>query len=340
MITYFVEKKSWIAGFFFILLFSNLLFWLDPGLKLSGSSVLYFNGVLIICFIPFLLWRAMRETRYLKEVEEIALHNEVSDWGPLLPEAEGVNEKRWQAVLSDASQSARHQAALNEDRHSLKSADIEAWVHEMKAPLTSLKLQIDAEKENPVMQKIDFEWSRLHFLLEQQLYQARLSSIEHDTVMEHTEFGQIIFPEIKSLSAVCRARGIGFEIEGEELTVLTDLKWSRFIFRQVLTNAVKYSPDQSEIIISGEKNERFAEILIKDEGRGIKPEHLPRIFEKGFTGEAGRQQSNATGLGLYLAKQAADSFGIKIDVRLQEKGTEVRLIFPLPDTFQKPLHTR
>ncbi|WP_227396008.1 sensor histidine kinase [Jeotgalibacillus aurantiacus] len=338
MIHYLADKKSWIAGFVLILVFANILFWLDPGLALSDTSVLYFNGVLIICFIPFLVWRAKRETRYLKEVEDMTLDNDLKDWETLLPEAGNHEEQRLQTVISEASRLARSQAEGSEETQSLKAADIEAWVHEMKAPLTSLKLQIDAEKDHPAIQKVELEWSRLHFLLEQQLYQARLSSIEHDTVMEHAEAGHIIFPEIKALSAICRARGIGFDIEGEDFTVLTDLKWSRFVFRQVLSNAVKYSPDQSEITILAEKNDRFTEIVIQDQGPGIKPEHLPRIFEKGFTGEAGRRQSNATGLGLYLAKRAADSFGIKIDIRSDQTGTCARLIFPSPDTFQKPYH--
>ena len=53
-------------------------------------------------------------------------------------------------------------------------------------------------------------------------------------------------------------------------------------------------------------------IRIADTGKGIAPEDLPRIFEKGYTGKLGRADQQATGIGLYLCKKAADRLNIRL----------------------------
>ena len=55
-------------------------------------------------------------------------------------------------------------------------------------------------------------------------------------------------------------------------------------------------------------------LAVRDNGIGVKPWDLPFLFEKGFTGDTEEKRKNSTGMGLYLAKQTADSLGIQIEI--------------------------
>ena len=90
---------------------------------------------------------------------------------------------------------------------------------------------------------------------------------------------------------------------------MTDGKWLGFVVEQVLSNALKYTASGSvTIAMDGD------DLCIRDTGMGIAAEDLPRIFEKGYTGENGRLERTSSGLGLYLAGKAADMLHIPIHV--------------------------
>ena len=104
----------------------------------------------------------------------------------------------------------------------------------------------------------------------------------------------------------------------------------RYILGQILSNAVKYQ-DKEEPgihIYSGAEQGKIR-LCVEDNGRGIPPEDLPRIFDKGFTG-GDRQKNGATGIGLYLCKKLCERLGIALSVASKEgEGTTVTLEFPV-----------
>ena len=125
-----------------------------------------------------------------------------------------------------------------------------AWVHEVKAPLTAMKLTMDGHRSDPVIRKIEAEWLRVHLLIDQQLYISRLPTLEADYVLEKTDVHRLVTAEVRELASWCMEKNIAVEFEGEDKEVVTDVKWCRFIIRQLVTNAVKYSPIGGTIIIS------------------------------------------------------------------------------------------
>src|SRR5690606_16264555 len=103
-------------------------------------------------------------------------------------------------------------------------------------------------------------------------------------------------------------------------------------------NAVKYSHIGGEIRISSQIVKEQAVLIIQDDGIGIKREDLPRVFRKSYTGTIGRETSAATGMGLYLAKQAAQSLHIVLGIESTEgAGTTVKVTFPIMNDYQKTL---
>ena len=93
---------------------------------------------------------------------------------------------------------------------------------------------------------------------------------------------------------------------------------------QVLTNSLKYTPEGGQITVF--LREPLV-LSIGDTGVGIPAEDLPRVFERGFTGQAGRrgcEGEKSTGIGLYLCKQACDKLKHKVSITSTSgKGTTV-----------------
>lgn len=152
--------------------------------------------------------------------------------------------------------------------------------------------------------------------------------MQNDLYMEETDLEAIIFDEIRTLQAWCMQKGIGFELDLTAPTVLTDSKWLAFVFRQILSNAVKYS-EHADIIITSMMVGDQTVVEIKDFGIGIEAHDLSRIFDKGFTSTANHHNKQSTGMGLYLAKKVANALHIRLETASTiAKGTTFTFIFP------------
>ena len=77
---------------------------------------------------------------------------------------------------------------------------------------------------------------------------------------------------------------------------------------------------------------------IQDEGRGISQKDLPRIFDRGYTSTANRDETASSGMGLYLVDSVKAQLGIQIEVMSEiGKGTTFILIFPKQNEIMKRL---
>ncbi|NEW09320.1 HAMP domain-containing histidine kinase [Paenibacillus sp. SYP-B3998] len=297
--------------------------------------MLYLNSLLILAMVAFLGWRFRKETKYARLLADLAEEIE-EDWIETLPPTYFYHEEATNQLLRAAGHWYWHKLSDSHVAQSVEQDYIAAWVHEVKTPLTAMKLTIDANKGNPALCKIESEWLRIHLLIDQQLYISRLPSLEADYVLEQTGIQRLASQEVRELASWCVEKNIAVEFDGEEALVRTDRKWCRFIIRQLLTNAVKYSPEGGMILLSTTLTpDGHVRITIKDEGPGIATHDLPRIFDKGFTGGNGRLQNAATGLGLYLARNVAFKIGISLTVQSGlHAGTEMEMTFTVRNAFE------
>lgn len=334
-IRYVGNMKSWILLFMMLLGFTDLLILLDKGISIEISSIVYLNALFLLSFLVFFIWRYNKEMKYTTAL--IALIDEISDdWLEALPKPKYFRDVVTTEVLRAVDLFFRRKLSDYKKAHLIENDYTASWVHEVKAPLTAMKLTIDANRNEPVMQKIEADWLRTYLLIDQQLYITRLPSLDSDYVLEETDIHRLVAKEVRELASWCVEKNIAVEFEGGETEVITDRKWCRFIIRQLLTNAVKYSPDGGTIFITAEMIQNSPVVLmIKDEGPGIPGHDLPRIFDKGFTGGNGRLQNAATGLGLYLAQTVADKIGITLDAQSEQgKGTVIRMTFTTQNDFE------
>ena len=333
-IAYLKDMKSWIFLFAASLAVTDVLIWMDKGLRMEFASILYLNILLIAIFIVFLVFRYRREMHFTKELLRIS-EDPSRDWQEGLPEPLFIRDHATNEFLRQVANDQLDKLSEMKAKNLIESDYTAAWVHEVKAPLTAMKMTIDANRQDPAIRKIESEWLRIHLLIDRQLYISRLPTLGTDYVLAKTEVRGMITPEVHELRSWCIEKNIAVEIEGEDVEVITDSKWCRFIIRQLLTNAVKYSPDGGVICITTDRMPNGHAVLsIKDEGPGIPSHDFPRIFDKGFTGGTGRLHNAATGLGLYLAHQVAAKIGISLSVQSEANaGTTMIMAFSAENEF-------
>jgi len=320
------QNRSWILFFIALQILLNMMFYIDEGFE--SVSVFYINLIQMMLFFSFLIWRYKREVSVLQQL----IRGEAVDSIPVY--LKKLNEQ-YEQQLSEIQQSLNEANIARLEEHD----DILAWVHEMKSPMTAMRLMHEQIEPYTLREKIDIEWMRLHLLLDQRLHATRLSTIEKDNRFEKLKVQPIVIQEIQGFRSWCLEKGLAVEIGALEGTVVSDAKWLAFIIRQLLSNAVKYSEANTEIRIYMERDERGHQLLhIQDFGIGIKQEDLPRVFQKSYTGTVGREKTVSTGMGLYLANQAANKLGLELRLTSQlGKGTTATIQFPNENEYHKLL---
>ncbi|RRJ65663.1 sensor histidine kinase [Paenibacillus oralis] len=321
------ERLSWILLILGLQLLLVFIAMIDRAIPLM--PILYIVFLSMLLFAVFLILRYSKETRFY---QSLAAWDDTYDLSAVAPPGSPFEEITLD-MISAQTDKHRKEASAHVARLEEEKDDLMSWIHEVKTPLTAMRLMIDRLEEGTLKSQLRYEWLRIHLLLDRQLHQMRIAFIENDRYIERTELEPVVHKEIKELQAWCLQKGIGFDLSLTVKEALTDAKWLGFILRQLLSNAVKYS-QASDIVVDSGSQEGQTWLRIRDFGRGIDPKDMPRIFEKGFTSTAAHQDHAATGMGLYLAKKAADSLSIRIEAESRPgAGSVFTLYFPQSNDF-------
>lgn len=262
-----------------------------------------------------------------------------------LPEATDDVEMLYHRLLENQSIARNESESSAAIRQSQMRDYYSMWVHQIKTPISAMKLLLEAEREelgqlmcddeqsqcllSDNMDSFEDELFRIEEYVSMALQYQRVSSTENDFVLEKVSVDGVIRDTIKKYAKIMIRRHIGMNYSGTGQEVYTDGKWLAFMLEQILSNAIKYTPQGFVTIETAEEKDRFF-ITIKDTGIGIKAEDLPRVFEKGYTGYNGHADKKATGIGLYLCRQMADKLGHTIRMESEiGKGTKVWIGFDL-----------
>lgn len=262
-----------------------------------------------------------------------------------LPEATDDVEILYHRLLENQSIARSESESSAAIRQSQMRDYYSMWVHQIKTPISAMKLLLEAEREelgqlicddeqsqyllSDNMDSFEDELFRIEEYVSMALQYQRVSSTENDFVLEKVSVDGVIRDTIKKYAKIMIRRHIGINYSGTGQEVYTDGKWLAFMLEQILSNAIKYTPQGVVTIETAEEKDRFF-ITIKDTGIGIKAEDLPRVFEKGYTGYNGHADKKATGIGLYLCRQMADKLGHTIRMESEiGKGTKVWIGFDL-----------
>ena len=140
--------------------------------------------------------------------------------------------------------------------------------------------------------------------MEQALFYARSENVENDYLIRQVSLKDCVHSSVVHNKRLLIQNGVALDLGNLDELVLADSKWVEFILSQLLVNAVKYRRKEgSRISIQACVLGNQVELSVEDNGIGIPESDLPRIFEKGFTGNNGRNGQRSTGIGLYLCKR-------------------------------------
>lgn len=277
-----------------------------------------------------ILLLSLRKSRAVCQELSLMQHHP-ADLPDELPAAQSPQEQAYQALL----------LALHADRQKLKS-DMNAryhdmteyytvWAHQIKTPIAAIRLALQNE-DTPLSRRLTGEVGRVEQYVQMALTYLRLGSDSSDYVIRSCALDDIVRPAVRRFAGEFIQRKIQLNYQMLNYTVITDEKWLGFVVEQVLSNALKYTPQGSVSIYM----EPEGVLCIRDTGIGVAPEDLPRVFEKGYTGYNGRSHRKASGLGLYLCREILTRLGHSVSAESQvDHGTTIRIDLRQHKTMQE-----
>ncbi|MYN47683.1 HAMP domain-containing protein [Pseudoduganella sp. FT93W] len=213
--------------------------------------------------------------------------------------------------------------------------------HELRSPLSRLRTEIEVTLRRPRNQD-DYvvtlhscleEVGRLTMLVEELLLLARLDSGQERGVIGPLSLNQLAQDAINKWGPSAQDKNVALLLEADaEVFVNAAAAPMALVLRNLVENALKFSPPGSCITLRITALEQGAEIAIVDQGPGIPEEELPFIFERFFRASNARASDiDGVGLGLALSQALAQHYGGHIHVRNSpNSGCQFTLTLPFP----------
>lgn len=195
----------------------------------------------------------------------------------------------------------------------LKSNFMSMMSHDLKTPLARIQGMIEILKRNPqtmtpdqtqAIDVIQFSGEELHHFISSILNLSRIESKELKLNFHSKDINQLLEDVVGRLKFQAEQKNIQISTELEPLFSLRmDQDLMRQVFINLIENAIKYSPENSRVLVSTEETPSGILVQVSDQGRGIPREELPHIFAKFYRSkEVKNSPIKGSGLGLYLAK--------------------------------------
>ena len=300
----------------------------------SGNSiqtVLFILVVWLIVLFFCLLFFYFSRKKYLDKLLDMTEQLEERYLLPeIMQEPERADEEVFYQIMKMAEKSMLERIGeVQRERKEYKEY-IEQWIHEVKTPITAIKL-ICENNRCSFTRELMAELENINRFTEQALYYARSEHTEKDYSVREINLSDVVHGAIADNKYLLRQNNVAVTVEDVEYSIYSDDKWLRFILDQLISNAVKYRADQPVLHFFAVKKTDSIILSVEDNGIGIPQSDLPRIFEKGFTGQNGRMIRSSTGIGLYLCRRLCDKLGIGISASSERKGTAISLSFRIND---------
>lgn len=214
--------------------------------------------------------------------------------------------------------------------------------HEVKTPVSAIKAAVETIRDMPnidepdaqrFLQIISRQSDRLAAIVDDLLSLARIEQGQEATLsdVETHPLWPIVTAAIETCQSAADAKSI-------HVACQCDRQMKARVNEQLLTqaminlidNAVKYSDPDTSVLVTCETSDNEAVLTVTDQGRGIEPKHLPRVFERFYrTDKARSRELGGTGLGLSIVKHVAEAHGGRVSV-VSDPGTGSTFRIHLP----------
>lgn len=204
--------------------------------------------------------------------------------------------------------------------------------HELCSPISRMQMALGVVEQNSTptqaryLQKLDAELQHMARLVEEVLTFSKLEGRAHAAASEEVHLAGL-------LAEIIQHEGGETCVELDapaEIQVRTDRGNLERALRNLVRNAIRYAAPMGPVRVSASQDEGATRIWVRDEGPGVPPELLPRLFEPFFRPEPSRgRQLGGSGLGLAIAKRCVESCGGQILLRLRSPhGLEAEIVLP------------
>ena len=223
----------------------------------------------------------------------------------------------------------------------MKTDFVNMVAHELRSPLVAIKQQNSvlleglcgplADKQRDLLTKGSNKIDALLELINDLLDVAKIEAGKYVQHRVPTDIGQIIEETVTLMEPRGKQRGIALSCTLENLKpIQADPKNIEEIFNNLIANAINYSPEGGQVTVTARGLGEYLEIKVEDNGVGIPPEELPKIFNKFYRVKHPKTRNvMGTGLGLAIVKAVVEAHHGTIDVESEvDKGTTFRILLP------------
>jgi signal transduction histidine kinase len=235
----------------------------------------------------------------------------------------------------------QEQAALETARKALATRDelMGIIAHDLRNPLNAIKLKAallsraaESQRSREQAESIEHVTLRMDHLIKSMLDVATLEAGRLSVSPVPCAVEELLREAVELFGNLAAARQLGLQLRGVNepgLTIGADRERVLQVFSNLLGNAIKFSPQGSQVVIAAERQGEAVRFAISDSGPGIASEHLPHVFDRFWKHETAGKKG--TGLGLFITKGIIDGHGGRIWVE-SEPGHGATFYFTLPIT--------
>ena len=214
------------------------------------------------------------------------------------------------------------------------SADI---AHELRTPLTNLTTQTQValgkartlEEYRELLYSNLEEHERLTKMVNDMLWLAQSENGLLKPNLEKLDLRQEVEVIFEFFEALSEEKNIKLAARGDHVHVKADRSMLRRAISNLLSNALRYTPENGTINVIVERLGQKAHLIIENPGQSIAAEHLPKLFDRFYRVDPSRQhQGEGSGLGLAIVKTIIESHGGVINVSSENEATRFMISMP------------
>ncbi len=203
----------------------------------------------------------------------------------------------------------RRKAAHTRQSEALKTTMLASIGHDLRTPLTAIRVGIEnlrssdlpPDEREAQMGIILAEVARLDRLFQNLLEMARLDAGAVAAERRRTHPSEIIEAARAQAGPTLRGHRVDVDVDSE-VPVLVDPRLTAAALAHVLENAAQHAPVGSRIHVTARIDADTLELGVRDQGPGVPPADLPRIFERFYRGTGADRRPSGTGMGLWIAR--------------------------------------